>query len=144
MSCNTRGRDRAFLVGLLDEQFLVDQALENAGRSLRLLIRLDVRDPGQRAIDLVHRDFLGIHLGGNLSGGLRAAIITSARSEQKCCRDCCQAELKSDFGMIDLMCIIGMSTADICPHKVATLAMNCYEKSIETQLTLLCSILVPL
>ena len=49
-----------------------------------------------------YRDFSEFTFGGNLSGGLRAAIITSARSEQKCCRDCCQAgAIPRLFGMID-------------------------------------------
>ena len=92
MSCNTRGRDRLFLVGLLDEQFL-DQALENAGRSLLELIRrLDVRDPDSAPLIWLPEISSEFTFGGNLSGGLRAAIITiRARSEQKCCRDCCQA-----------------------------------------------------
>ena len=76
------------------------------------------------------------------SGGLRAAIITSARSEQKSAAAIAARRELKVTGMIDLICVLLNEHGGHARTRVATLATVTINR-IE-QLTLLCSILVPL
>ena len=68
---------------LLPRDLLVDQAIENLSFGLRNGLRRDIGAAGEHVVDLMDGDFVPIHPGSDLRGGL-LLVLAAAADEARC------------------------------------------------------------